>query len=188
MLLASNMARQAGLAAMLVNIALPGHAGGRPYEGLDDVELARSFLALLLPRARRGVAAVPDCGRRLRSIAEALRPAFEASGMRETAKHLNALMRRFRAQPYLTEDVGQPFHLHFHGDAETAIESLGGEFATALALLIDNYGCKRFGPCEAQACDRVYVDLTRNGSRRFCSDPCAARAKMAAYRARKGAG
>ncbi|WTD39936.1 CGNR zinc finger domain-containing protein (plasmid) [Streptomyces sp. NBC_01643] len=46
-------------------------------------------------------------------------------------------------------------------------------------------GSDRFGACQAHACNRVYIDLTRNGSRRFCSSACTARAKTAAYRARQ---
>ncbi|MET8992500.1 CGNR zinc finger domain-containing protein [Nonomuraea wenchangensis] len=65
--------------------------------------------------------------------------------------------------------------------------TLGGEFATALALIVDGYGPDRFGQCEAHRCDAVYIDLTRNGSRRHCSSACTARAKTAAYRSRRHA-
>ncbi|MFC6935784.1 CGNR zinc finger domain-containing protein [Actinomadura yumaensis] len=33
-------------------------------------------------------------------------------------------------------------------------------------------------------CDRVYVDTSRNGTRRFCSTACQNRVKTAAFRAR----
>lgn len=67
----------------------------------------------------------------------------------------------------------------------TYVEALGGEFATALALIVDGYGPDRFGQCEAHGCDAVYIDLTKNGSRRYCSPACTARAKTAAYRRRR---
>ena len=181
------MRRQATLAAELVNLALPGSAGGRAYPAPADETVAEGFLALLLPAAQERLEAVADGASRLVRLAAALRPAFESSSDADAAETLNALMRRYRARPYLIEDVGQPFHLHFHGDSETAVESLGGEFATALALLMDSFGTRRFGVCQASICDRVYVDLTRNGSRRYCSDACAARAKTAAYRRRLSA-
>lgn len=66
-----------------------------------------------------------------------------------------------------------------------AVEWLGGEYATVLALIIDGYGEDRFGVCEAQKCDAVYIDTTRNGWRRYCSAACTARAKVAAYRERR---
>ncbi len=42
----------------------------------------------------------------------------------------------------------------------------------------------RLGVCTAPHCDRVYVDTTRNGSRRFCSTACQNRVKAAAFRER----
>lgn len=186
MLLACNMSRQAELTAQLVNLAVPGEAHGRPYA--PPAALTDAFAELLTPAAARELRAVPDAGKRLRKLAMAFRPVFSADDDAAAAKLLNGLLRTYRAQPYLVEDVGQPFHLHFHGDAGTAVESLGGEFATALALAVDTYGERRFGLCEAAQCDRVYVDLTKNGSRRYCGDGCSARAKMAAYRGRKASG
>ncbi len=108
-----------------------------------------------------------------------------ADSAAEQAALINAMIREYRAQPYLTEDVGQPFHVHFHGSGETEVEALGGEFATALALIVDGYGSRRFGQCQARRCEAVYIDLTRNGSRRHCSAACTARAKTAAYRSRR---
>ncbi|MEV4292778.1 CGNR zinc finger domain-containing protein [Nonomuraea bangladeshensis] len=52
---------------------------------------------------------------------------------------------------------------------------------------MDGYGPDRFGQCAAHRCDAVYIDLTRNGSRRYCSSACTARAKTAAYRSRRHA-
>ncbi|MEH6415873.1 CGNR zinc finger domain-containing protein [Pseudomonas sp. CGJS7] len=147
--------------------------------------MTREFVAALSAAMGRKIAAADPGGRRLPTLARALHAAFAAPDTAAAAGVLNELMRRYRSRPYLTEDVGQPFHLHFHGEAANAVDSLGGEFATALALVIDAYGHKRFGLCQAHACDRAYVDLTRNGSRRYCSEACTARAKMAAYRERK---
>jgi predicted RNA-binding Zn ribbon-like protein len=42
----------------------------------------------------------------------------------------------------------------------------------------------RLGVCTAPHCDRVYVDVSRNGTRRFCSTACQGRVKTAAFRAR----
>lgn len=177
-----NMRRQTMLAAELVNVMLPGQAGGRDYEPSHDA--TDRFLALLTSTKRKQLQTVDDHTVRLARLAKALRSAFDSDEEAKAVDVLNKLMRRYKARPFLTRDAGQPFHLHFHGDAETAVESLGGEFATTLALLMDTYGMRRFGICEASNCDRVYVDLTRNGSRRYCGDACTARAKTAAYRRR----
>ena len=42
----------------------------------------------------------------------------------------------------------------------------------------------RLGVCAAEACDRVYLDGSRNGGRQFCSTRCQSRTKAAAHRAR----
>lgn len=97
---------------------------------------------------------------------------------------LNDVLAKCKTQPYLALDDNQPYHLHFQGTG-SPVNILGGELATSLALVIDAMGSDRFGACQAHACNRVYIDLTRNGSRRFCSSACTARAKTAAYRARQ---
>jgi predicted RNA-binding Zn ribbon-like protein len=128
---------------------------------------------------------LPDAVPRLTDLAWRLRAALVAPNVDERAERVNQLLRTYNVRPYLTNDVGQPYHLHFHGAGETVVEWLGGEYATVLALIIDGYGEDRFGVCEAQKCDAVYIDTTRNGSRRYCSAACTARAKVAAYRERR---
>jgi len=44
----------------------------------------------------------------------------------------------------------------------------------------------RLGVCTAPRCDRVFVDTSRNGTRRYCSTSCQNRVKTAAFRARLG--
>jgi predicted RNA-binding Zn ribbon-like protein len=72
---------------------------------------------------------------------------------------------------------GEPWRLHFHG----AEDSL----ATGLAVVLGSDLRGRIGVCTAPRCDRVYVDASRNGTRRFCSTTCQNRVKTAAFRARQ---
>ena len=44
---------------------------------------------------------------------------------------------------------------------------------------------RRIGICSAEGCANVYVDTSRNASRRYCSNTCASRSTVAAYRARQ---
>ncbi|MER6514816.1 CGNR zinc finger domain-containing protein [Nonomuraea sp. NPDC001636] len=148
-------------------------------------DLALTFAAQLSDHAGAALRAVPDAGRRLAELGAELRQALLAEHPADQAARINAMIRKYGAQPYLAEDVGQPFHLHFHGSGGTPVEAMGGEFATALALIVDGYGPDRFGPCAAHQCEAVYIDLTRNASRRYCSAACTARAKTAAYRSRR---
>jgi len=57
--------------------------------------------------------------------------------------------------------------------------------ATGLAIAIGSDLCGRLGVCTADRCDRVYVDTSKNGTRRFCSTTCQNRVKSAAFRARQ---
>jgi CGNR zinc finger len=58
---------------------------------------------------------------------------------------------------------------------------------TALALLdfIRSAGWERFGVCSAPPCLAVYVDWSKNRSRKYCSQLCADRMNQAAYRRRQ---
>ncbi len=185
--IACNVTAQAPLLAELVNLATTQRRRGGATAPLVGDALVTSFTASLGEAAAESLRDVPDVAGRLAALAWELRSALLAEDAAAKAQRLNDLIRRYRAQPYLVEDIGQPFHLHFHGSGETAVEALGGEFVTALALIVDGYGPNRFGQCQARNCDAVYVDLTRNGSRRYCSAACTARAKTAAYRSRRTA-
>ena len=54
-----------------------------------------------------------------------------------------------------------------------------------LANVVCDYGKTRLGVCRAVDCECVYVDVSRNAQRRFCSDACANRTNVAAFRARR---
>ena len=56
-----------------------------------------------------------------------------------------------------------------------------------LSGVVCDPGASRLGVCSADGCADVFVDLSPNQSRRFCSDRCASRAHVAAYRARRRA-
>ncbi|MFF4779154.1 CGNR zinc finger domain-containing protein [Microtetraspora fusca] len=183
--IACNVTRQAPLIAELVNLATARWRGGASVQPLAGENLVTTFAANLGDRASVALRADPDAGRHLAELAAELRQALLAERPADQAARINAIIRRYGAQPYLVEDVGQPFHLHFHGSGGSEVEALGGEFATALALIVDGYGPDRFGECEAHQCEAVYIDLTRNASRRYCGAACTARAKTAAYRSRR---
>jgi predicted RNA-binding Zn ribbon-like protein len=57
-----------------------------------------------------------------------------------------------------------------------------------LSVVLIETGLDRFGTCASSTCDDVYVDTSRNRSRRHCSDTCSTRENVAAYRRRQRAG
>jgi predicted RNA-binding Zn ribbon-like protein len=56
-----------------------------------------------------------------------------------------------------------------------------------LSTLVCDLGATRLGVCDASPCADVFVDVSPNRSRRYCSDRCSSRANVAAYRARRRA-
>jgi predicted RNA-binding Zn ribbon-like protein len=62
---------------------------------------------------------------------------------------------------------------------------LGAITGMGLASVIVEHGVDRFGVCGSAGCDDVYVDTSRNRSRRHCSNTCSTREAVAAYRKRQ---
>ncbi len=122
-------------------------------------------------------------------LAERLRAVFAslAAGDSDGTAHLvNSLLRECRAAPQLATHDGEPWHLHFHSqDREVGrVEARGATCAVALATVIGSGWSSRLGTCAAERCDLVFVDTSRNGSRRFCSLRCLNRDKVARFRSR----
>ena len=83
---------------------------------------------------------------------------------------------------------GTGWHFH-HADEEGAVGPLlAGALGIGLLVIVRDGGGRRLGTCDWEGCDHVYVDVSRNGSRRYC-DPrtCGNRAAVRAYRARAAA-
>ncbi|GAA2123958.1 CGNR zinc finger domain-containing protein [Streptomyces synnematoformans] len=131
---------------------------------------------------------------RLRQVRGRLRTVFEAAAEGDEVRAvdmLNALLIDFPVSPQvsghdLRDEDGRPkWHLHI---AEQSANSGAGFAAAAcmgLAVHLTDHGVDRLGLCTAPPCRNVFLDTSTNRSRRYCSDRCATRANVAAYRARK---
>ena len=65
-------------------------------------------------------------------------------------------------------------------------DRMAAHFAMGLAWLVVAGEAGRIRSCESPTCREVFVDLSRNRSRRYCdSRTCGNRLHVAAYRARK---
>lgn len=175
------------VAVRLVNALTPGEVHGRTYLPPDGVALATlATEALRFGRPdTRDVS--PDEAAELGEFAWALRLVFAdvaAGRLDQAAEQVNGLLGATGARPMLDKHDGEPWHLHFHGASESLTTGWMAGCATGLAVVLgsDLYG--RLGVCTAERCDRVYVDTSKNGTRRFCSTACQNRVKAAAFRAR----
>ncbi|HEX5119273.1 MAG TPA: CGNR zinc finger domain-containing protein [Pseudonocardiaceae bacterium] len=173
-----------------VNVVTPGHERGRPYPPPTGPELADRLVAALGPATR-------DRGRpadaQLTELAEhlgRLRTVFELVevDLDSACERVNDLLAATRAAPVLSRHDGERWHLHFHPRDATWAVRWAGAMATSLAVVLGGPSYDRLGVCSAPACDRVYVDTSRNGARRFCSTACQNRVKAAAFRERHRVG
>jgi predicted RNA-binding Zn ribbon-like protein len=174
----------------LVNALTPGCAHGRPYQapaGAARAEAARD--ALTVGRATRSGPVTADDAGQLAALAGELRRVFEAVAADDpdrAAKDVNELLARTGARPYLQRHDGEPWHLHYHGTEDGRVTGWAAGCAAGLAVVLGGPEWGRLGVCTASRCDRVYVDTSRNGTRRFCSTTCQNRVKAASFRDRKG--
>ena len=178
------------VSAALVNALTPGQARGRPYTPPGGADLATAVRTALqagrAPRVRPVSAAEAA---QMCAVAAELRTVFAAVAARDidaAARAVNALLRRTGARPYLDRHDGEPWHLHFHGTEETLATGWAAGCAAGLAVVLGGDGWGRLGVCTAPRCNRVYVDTSRNGTRRFCSAACQNRVKAAVFRERQG--
>ncbi len=118
--------------------------------------------------------------------AELVRAVAVAGSQAEVIDRLNALLTLARPRPYATDHDGE-LHLHYARPEAPVLEQLTTTVAMGLSQVVVQHGWQRLGVCSAEGCDNVYVDTSRNASRRYCSNTCASRSTVAAYRARRKA-
>lgn len=101
---------------------------------------------------------------------------------------LNRMIAEAGAVPWLVEHDDQPLHFHYTPPEAPLHHSLGAEMAIALAIVVRDGGFERLRVCEAPDCGRIFVDVSRNRSRRYCDTLCGNRQNVAAYRQRQASG
>jgi predicted RNA-binding Zn ribbon-like protein len=109
-----------------------------------------------------------------------------AGDIATAAARLNHLLATHPSHPHLALEDGV-WRLHHHPLDAALIPMWTAICAEALARLIGNGHARRLGTCERPGCGRVFVDVSKNASRAFCSTTCQNRVKAAAFRARSGA-
>ena len=121
---------------------------------------------------------------RAAETADLVRAVAVATTQDDVVARLNELLSRARPQPYATDHDGE-LHLHYARPDAPVLEQLTTTVAMGLSQVVIQHGWQRLGVCSAEGCDNVYVDTSRNASRRYCSNTCASRSTVAAYRARQ---
>jgi predicted RNA-binding Zn ribbon-like protein len=176
-------------AAALVNAMVPGESRGRDYPPAADAAELRARADSVIHR-RYGVRTTGEQAEALAGLAARLRLVFDAveADDFDAAAHLvNTMAREYDARPTLIRHDGEPWHLHFHTADTPMAPGIGAGQAAGLAFVLGSEHADRIGVCSADSCDRVYVDVSRNGTKRYCSTACQNRVKTATFRARRAA-
>ncbi|MEU0985145.1 CGNR zinc finger domain-containing protein [Streptomyces sp. NPDC005953] len=181
------LAHYSDFAVRLVNTEEPA----RGKDSLTSVEVIRELFGASAQAARRATDADVT---RFRSVRGRLRAVFTAADEGDETQAvdlLNSLLLEFPVSPQISghdfrDDDGRPkWHMHLAEHPSNATAGYAAIAAMGLAVHLTEYGVDRLGLCEAAPCRNAYLDTSTNRSRRYCSDRCATRANVAAYRARK---
>ncbi|HEX2240591.1 MAG TPA: CGNR zinc finger domain-containing protein [Actinomycetota bacterium] len=164
-------------AADLVNTR--GSTTGNEYMGTP--EQVAKFLAEHDFRAPHRVTKADIA--QLHDLRDRLRDVFLSEDEKKAARILNQLLEELDVMPYLTDHDGD-WHIHYAPEDASLGRRVAAATAMGLATVISTYGFDRLGVCAADNCKDVFVDMSRNKSRRFCNDICCTRMNVAAYRAR----
>jgi predicted RNA-binding Zn ribbon-like protein len=156
--------------------------GTDPLTSLDGL---RAFLAPRPWMAQRAQAS--DVAPLVRLRGE-LREVFDAAHEgrpRDMIERLNLLLEAHRPQPSISGHDHSDWHLHVADDRGAVATEYATGAVMGLALAFLDLGPERFGTCADPRCGGVFLDTSRNHSRRYCSDRCASRANVAAHRERQ---
>ena len=163
---------------------------GRSADGvqLDDVEAIQSFADRYafagLPAGPRDVTLL----RRYRIQLNEIAVACEAGDLDTAIERLNTLLAQTGASPQIASHDGRGPHIHVSRLDVPLANRMAAHFAMGLVWLVVAGQAGRVHSCESPTCNDVFVDLSRNRSRRYCdSRTCGNRLHVAAYRARKQA-
>jgi predicted RNA-binding Zn ribbon-like protein len=175
-----------GYAGEAVDLAVDLVNTYNPVRDVDRMADPNALEALLQAHHRtapgritaRDVAQVRELRARLRTI-------FEDGDRQSAAARINSLLEDSRALPRLSDHDGTDWHLHYTSPSAPLADELGAVTAMGLAALMSDGRWDRINVCEGDGCFDVFVDRSRNRSRRFCSaEVCGNRASVAAFRQR----
>jgi predicted RNA-binding Zn ribbon-like protein len=120
-----------------------------------------------------------------RQLRGRLRAAFEAASEADAVAHLNGILAEHPTVSELAQVDGEWRFQHRASRPAEVAAALAPECGIALLAAIRDRGWRALGICAASPCTCVYVDRSRNRSRRYCSDLCNDRISQAAHRRRQ---
>jgi predicted RNA-binding Zn ribbon-like protein len=98
---------------------------------------------------------------------------------------VNDMLRVAHALPQLVAHGQWGYHLHATAAEAPLADRMAVEAAMAFVDVVRQGELDRLRACDADDCDDVVVDLTKNRSKRYCSTTCSNRVNVAAFRRRQ---
>lgn len=173
-------------AVELVNALAPGSAYGHEFvPALSPVEVAATANAAFIGFSDSYARFEPGNAPATLALAVGLHRVFVALGANRVAdavSMLNTMLKKHQSALHLSPK--EPWSLHYHDHSLPAPAGWGTGCAAALGSFVSSGHWHYLGSCEAAVCDRIFLDTTRNTSRRFCSVRCQNREKVRAFRER----
>jgi predicted RNA-binding Zn ribbon-like protein len=172
-------AQNLSAAAYLVN-TMPG------YDGEDTLQTLEDFDAYLRVNPYTGtIRRDAEELAALRGIRPRLRELWDVD--RDGAVPLvNRMLRDGDALPRLVIHDDYDWHIHATSDDAPLATRVLVEAAMAFVDVIRADGYDRIRVCAADDCEGVYVDFSKNGSKRYCdTGNCGNRMNVKAYRRRR---
>jgi hypothetical protein len=173
--LPADVAAWAELAAALVNTR------PRPTDPPEKLESVTDLERLLLASPEPHPPVTTADLEPMRDVRAQLTAAFAAATIDEVAAAANPLLAGGANGWAMTPRAGGGWTLGPGGPPDLAAW-FGARAARGLAELAIAYGIERLHLCAADGCLCAVVDVSRNGSRRYCSRRCANRTNVRRHR------
>ncbi len=119
-------------------------------------------------------------------LRDRLQSVFETHDTAAAVRVLDDLLEGVPVRPHarLLPEGAIQLELVVTGELPLA-RRLGAEAALGLCAALEQYGIERLHVCSAAPCTEVFVDTSRNHTRRYCCEQCANRHNVAAFRKRQ---
>jgi predicted RNA-binding Zn ribbon-like protein len=166
-----------------VELINTGRSDGEELVKVADLQEMADRYAFAGVRGKAAdLARVRDYRARLDAIVTNCETGDEAAAIEQ----INDLLSQAGASPQIAAHDGRGPHLHVSRPTAPLADRMAAHFAMGLAWLVVAGEAGRIRSCESPACSAVFVDFSKNRSRRYCdSRTCGNRLHVAAYRARK---
>ncbi|MBI5927717.1 MAG: CGNR zinc finger domain-containing protein [Chloroflexi bacterium] len=123
--------------------------------------------------------------RQLRNQVRGIFLRLEQGEAQEIARSINDLLVARPVEIQSVVDVDTGWHLEYEVlNPASVMVRLALRAGLGLTMAMQQYGAERLKICAASPCQEVFIDVSKNKSRRFCGDRCANRYNVAHFRER----